>query len=213
MSDQQNDARQSAPRSSGRASSPRVNPLASVALITAAALVGVAVLAVQANGTAPKHAASTVVPTAPTTTPTNSAGQPIQQPDPLALPANSGKGKRIVYSLKGERIWLVGANDQVQQSIPVVPGTVPPPTGNYSVSRWDNTRRGGDGVPVQYVVLWGNKSDPSLYGFDAVQSLGPDQTPPKSTGKTTGVRMTQSDALVVWQFATAAAGTPVVVMP
>jgi hypothetical protein len=181
----------------------------SVAAITALALVGVGILAVQANGSAPDVAAK---PATQQSQPpaTNPSGQPVPQVDPLALPASSGTGKRIVYSLKGSRIWLVDANGRSERTAQVVACTLPLAKGTYSVSKWNNTGKGSDGTSVQYVVLWGDSADPSKYGFDAVASV--QGMPPAPTKPTGGVRMPQADALAVWTFATAATGTPVVVV-
>ncbi|GAA2023330.1 hypothetical protein GCM10009839_21070 [Catenulispora yoronensis] len=207
---------QNSPRSPARVNRSRVNPMASVALITAAALVGVGVLAVQANGSAPNKSATTTIdkqqpaqqqPTAPST---NQAGQTVTPPpDPTALPDDSGKGKRIVYSLAKSRVWLVGADDKLQMSAAAVPGTVSPTPGTYAVSKWKATAKGADGASVQYQVLWGPASANTKFAFDAIASLGGDQVPQKPAAGTTtgGVRLTQNDALAVWQFATAK-GTP-----
>jgi hypothetical protein len=206
---------QNAPRSSARASRSRVNPMASVALITAAALVGVGVLAVQANGSAPNKAptAAAAKQQQPPVS-TNQSGQPVTPaPDPaLVLPANSGKGKRVVYSLGKARIWLVGADEKVQMTAQAVPSTVVPDPGTYAVSKWYNTNQSADRVAVQYEVLWGPKADNTKFALEAVASLGGDQLPPKPETKTGGVRLTQNDAKAVWQFATVK-GTQVVVVP
>jgi len=176
--------------------------MATVALITGAALVGVGVLAVQANGSAPdKDAAATVQQ--PAASP-NQSGQPAAPaPDPLVLPADSGTGKRIVYRLSDPRVWLVGADGKAQMTAQVVPGTENPTPGTYQVSKRYSTNRAGDRVAVQYQVLWGPSSNTTAYAFDAVASLAPDKMPDKpSAGTTTGgVRLTQNDALAIWQFA------------
>jgi hypothetical protein len=194
---------QNAPRSPARATRGRVNPMASVVLITAAALVGVGVLAMQANGSAPAKppVVAAAQPQAPAST--NSAGQTVTPaPDPaLALPASSGAGKRMVYSLSKARIWLVGADEKVQVTAQVVPGTVTPPAGTYAVSKRISNNQSADRVAVQYEVLWGPKSDTTKFAMEAVASLGGDQLPPKPEAKTGGVRLTQNDALAVWQFA------------
>jgi hypothetical protein len=135
-------------------------------------------------------------------------------PDPkLALPASSGKGKRVVYSLSKSRVWLVGADEKVQMSAAAVPGTVTPAVGTDTVSKWYSSNKAADGAAVQYEVLWGPKSEPTRFAFDAIASLPPDQMPSKpAAGTTTGsVRLTQNNALAVWQFATVK-GTQVVVV-
>ncbi|WP_194917240.1 hypothetical protein [Catenulispora rubra] len=208
---------QNAPRSSARARRSRVNPMASVAVITAAALVGVGVLAVQANGSAPDKAPAPVVAAKQPVVSTNQSGQAVAPaPDPaLALPASSGKGKRVVYSLSKSRIWLVGDDEKVQLSAQAVSGTVVPDAGNYEVGKWYATHQGADGAAVQYEVLWGSKkSGANEFAFDAIASLPGDQLPskPASGTRTGGVRLTQNDAHAVWQFATTK-GTAVVVVP
>ena len=196
---------QNAPRSSARVKRSRVNPMASAALITAAALVGVGVLAVQANGSAPKAPAQAAVKQQPAAS-TNQAGQAVApSADPsLGLPADSGKGKRVVYSLAKARIWLVGDDNKVQMTAQAVPGTITPDADTYKVSKWVTSGKASDGAAVQYEVLWGTRFSPTKFGFDAIASLPPDQMPSKPAAgtKTGGVRLTQNDAQAVWQFAT-----------
>jgi len=194
---------QNAPRSPARVKRSRVSPMASVAAITAAALVGVGVLAVQANGSAPSKAPATAAAKQQQPASTNSAGQPVAPaPDPaLALPASSGTGKRMVYSLSKARIWLVGADEKVQMTAQVVPSTVTPAVGTYAVSKRISNNQSADRVAVQYEVLWGPKNDTTKFAMEAVASLAGDQMPPKPEAKTGGVRLTQNDALAVWQFA------------
>lgn len=206
---------QNAPRSPARVKRSRVNPMATVALITAAALVGVGVLAVQANGSAPSKAPAQTAAKQQPVASTNQAGQPVNpSPDPqLALPPASGKGKRVVYSLSKARIWLVGADEKVQMTAQAVPGTITPDADTYKVSKWQTSGKALDGAAVQYEVLWGSRLSPTKFGFDAIASLPPDQMPgkPASGTKTGGVRLTQNDALAVWQFATVK-DMPVVVL-
>jgi cytochrome oxidase Cu insertion factor (SCO1/SenC/PrrC family) len=207
---------QNAPRPPARVRRSRVNPMASVAAITAAALVGVGVLAVQANGSAPNKAPVPAAAKQQQPASTNQSGQPVTPtPDPqLALPAASGKGKRVVYSLAKARVWLVGADEKVQMSAAVVPGTVTPKVGTDEVSKRYSANKAPDNVSIQYEVLWGPKGKDTQFAFDAVASLPGDQMPPKpAAGTTTGsVRLTQNDAQAMWEFASAK-GTQVVVVP
>jgi hypothetical protein len=194
---------QNAPRSPARVKRSRVSPMASVATITAAALVGVGVLAVQANGSAPSKPPATAAVKQQPVASTNSAGQTVSPaPDPaLALPASSGTGKRMVYSLAKARIWLVGADEKVQMTAQVVPSTVTPSAGTYAVSKRISNNQSADRIAVQYEVLWGPKNDTTKFAMEAVASLAGDQMPPKPVAKTGGIRLTQNDALAVWQFA------------
>ena len=191
----------------------RVNPMASVVVITAAALVGVVVLAVQAAGSAPKVAKALPTvsqPAQPTASQASDQPPPSQPADPNALPADSGSGKRYVYSLGASKVWLVdvsGGKDAVQRVIQVVPSTIVPPAGKYKVTAFHQFGNSSDGVSVAYVVLWGPNAK---YGFDAVSGVS--GMPPKPTKATGGVRMTQDDALASWAFVGGEFGLPVVVV-
>ena len=184
----------------------------SVVTMTVVALLGVAVLAAQAARAAPKvadpaakaGARSAVQPTAST-----SASPPA---NPNALPANSGSGSRIVYAVGAQRVWIVGADgNAVERTFQVVPGTVAPPAGGYSVTRKEPGATGSDNLPVQYVVLFGQRvvdGTSTTFGFDAVAN----QTglPAKPTSRTGGVRMAQLDAQALFSFASV--GTNVTVI-
>jgi hypothetical protein len=167
--------------------------------MTVAALVVVAVLAVQANGSQPNNQAAgsqTTTTHGPLTTAKASS-------NPTALPANSGSGTRIVYSISGQRVWLVTGSNTVQNTFPMVPGTISPSPGTYSVSNRYQGLTGSDGVSVVYVVIFD-----SSYGFDAEARVT--GMPPAPTKTTKGVRTSQDNALVIWNFASD--GTTVVVL-
>ena len=176
--------------------------MASVAFITLAALVGVGILAIQANGSAPKvsnNSAAVQHPEVTSLSPSGTAQVPVTV-DPLKLPADSGSGERIVYGLKARRIWLVGSDGTtVQRTAEIVPGTVAPKAGSYKVTSWTPSQHGQDGTSVQYIVIFGHSNGTS-FGFDAV--YGVSGLPPAPTGTTGGIRMSQDDALAVWQFTT-----------
>ena len=173
----------------------------SVVMMTVAALAAVGVLAAQAEATAPKvHAAGTSAST------TKNTGTKTGSTSSTALPANSGSGTRIVYSPSGHRAWLV-ENTTVERTMTVVPGTVTPATGSYSVYGKSPGSVGGDGITVLYVVKFDSAS-PTTYGFDA--EAGVPGLPPAPTGRTGGIRMTQLDAQLLYEFASV--GTTVVVV-
>jgi lipoprotein-anchoring transpeptidase ErfK/SrfK len=175
----------------------------SVAMMTIAALAGVGVLAAQAEATAPKvRAVSTSPSSAPKGAPTSKAGTV----NPAALPANSGTGTRVVYSPSGHRVWLVQGST-VERTMQVVPGTITAPPGSYTVYGKSSGSVGGDGVTVLYVVKFDSHSS-TTFGFDA--EAGITGLPPAPTGKTGGIRMAQTDAQLLYEFASI--GTPVVVV-
>jgi lipoprotein-anchoring transpeptidase ErfK/SrfK len=171
-------------------------------MMTAAALAGVGLLAAQAEATAPNAhttAAGTDTVKVSSTSKTGAAG-------PDALPANSGSGTRIVYSPQAHRIWLVQGST-VTHTMQVVPGTIAAPAGSYSVYAKAPGSTGGDGVSVVYVVKFDSGAS-STFGFDA--EAGVAGLPPAPTGRTGGVRMAQTDAQLLYQFASV--GTVVVVV-
>lgn len=185
----------------------------SVAVMTIAALVGVGILAAQAAATAPSVSTAGKSPTQTATSPSAGAGSSATAaPNPNALPANSGSGLRIVYSLAAKRVWLVSASNAVARTFQIVPGTIPAPTGTFSVNNRQSSTNGSDGTPVQYVVLFNrvkyNGSSASV-GFDAVANVT--GLPPAPSGHTGGIRMAQADAQALWSFSTY--GTKVVVVP
>ncbi|HET9169010.1 MAG TPA: L,D-transpeptidase [Actinospica sp.] len=185
----------SPPRKSGRGAT------FSVLMMTIATLVGVGVLAAQAEATAPRvHAQSGGnASTTKTTTKTGSSGTSTNT---YALPANSGSGTRIVYSAGQRRIWLA-QDGTVERTMAIVPGTETPSNGSYTVTSKVSSTTASDGVQVVYVVRFGGS-----YGFDAEQGIT--GMPPAPTGTTGGVRMTQVDAQVLYSFASV--GTAVVVV-
>ncbi|MCZ9345438.1 hypothetical protein NGM37_47635, partial [Streptomyces sp. TRM76130] len=52
---------------------------------------------------------------------------------PPAVPDGSGTGRRIVYSLGEQRVWLVDASDATRRTFTVWPGTVSPDPGSYTI--------------------------------------------------------------------------------
>lgn len=181
------------PRKSGRGAT------LSVLTMTLVALAGVGILAAQAEATAPHASANTTTKVAATATSTAA-------PAPDALPANSGSGTRVVYSPSRHRVWLVQGST-VSQTMVVVPGTVTPPEGTYTVYAKSPGSIGGDGVTVVYLVRFDSASS-TVFGFDA--EAGVAGLPPAPKGHTGGVRMQQTDAQVLYQFAQV--GTNVVVV-
>jgi len=115
--------------------------------LTGAAMAVVSVLALQASGSPAK------APVAAPTPPASSA-RPTTPPPPPAVPANSGTGKRTVYSLSQSRVWVVPPGGAAVSTFTVVPGTVPAIPGTYYVTKYDGTRVGSDGVTVEHVMYF-----------------------------------------------------------
>ncbi|MER5459323.1 L,D-transpeptidase [Streptomyces sp. NPDC002668] len=178
-----------------------------VAGLTAAALAVVGFLAYQASATAPARpgtsSSASAAPSAP------ASGGPKHKPgNPLTVPAKSGMGERVVYSLGDRRVWLVGEKAQLRRTFQVMPSTVSPRPGVYTVKSRSGTVPGSDGVPIEHVVRFASIGKVPI-GFSAARDgsmASPD--PEKKTG---GVRMKRADGDALWAFA--AIGTKVVVVP
>jgi hypothetical protein len=186
-------------RSSGRGAT------FSVFVMTMATLVGVGVLAAQAKATAPRVRVPIV--TAAAGKSSSKSGSSSTTTSGPALPANSGSGTRVVYSVGERRVWLV-SNTTVERTIAAVPGTIAVPDGAYSVSTKSPGATGSDGVQVLYVVRFSASDTTTTFGFDS--EAGITGLPPAPTGKTGGIRMAQLDAQALYEFSSV--GTPVVVV-
>ncbi|WP_333768453.1 hypothetical protein [Streptomyces sp. IBSBF 2435] len=171
--------------------------------LTAAALVVIAVLAAQASGSAPKtpaagHSASPPKKSAP--------AKPTPRTYPL--PLHSGIGKRVVYSLSGQRVWLVDDGNRVLRTYPVVPGNVAPAKGLHHVFFRRAAGVGGDGKPVEHTVLFAMTGGVNV-GFSA--AVDGSLTKPDPAKQTAAIRASRADTTALWQMATM--GSAIDVMP
>ncbi|MGW6292886.1 L,D-transpeptidase [Streptomyces sp. NPDC055058] len=169
--------------------------------LTAGALAVVAVLAVQADqGPKPRPAAATSEPNGSATAdPKPSAGPAKKNPE--AVPADSGTGRRIVYSLDRKRVWLVDASDAPRRTFPVWPGTVAPEPGSYTIGTRTEATTGSDGVQVEHIMYFTARSGVSIAFSNAVDGSSP---PPADPGaRTGGIRVAKDDGEALWAFGTA----------
>ncbi|MGQ4333385.1 hypothetical protein [Streptomyces hayashii] len=172
-----------------------------VAGLTAAALAAVGFLAFQASASAPAGPAEG-----------ERGGTPAKKTardrrHPAALPAGSGAGERVVYSLAGDQVWLVGPNDVVTRTFRVAPGSVDPPPGSYVVTSRSGAVTGTDGTPIEHVVRFTTVQDATI-GFSA--ALDGSMPEPDPTVRTGGIRETVADGAAMWTFATIGRGVVVV---
>ncbi|MFE2049805.1 hypothetical protein ACFXAS_15010 [Streptomyces sp. NPDC059459] len=173
--------------------------------LTAAALVTIGVLTHHASAGAPaaldrSHASSTPAPGA--------SKAPRDRRHPDALPAGSGTGERVVYSVDDDRVWLVDAGGKVQRTFEVTPSTVDPAPGTYAVTSRSNRVTGSDGIPVEHVVRFAGVKDVVIGFSAAVDGSMAEPDPGERTG---GIRQTRADGDAMWRFATI--GQRVVVVP
>ena len=133
------------------------------------------------------------------------------------MPAGTGDGKRIVYSLSANRVWLVGANNTVGRSY-LVSGTkfgqVSP--GTYQVLRKRRHTTSYDGADrMQYMVTFthGRNAAIGFHDIPIVISTGRAIQTRLQLGQSLSdgcVRQDPADAKALWEFAPV--GTKVVVL-
>lgn len=176
--------------------------------LTAAALAAVGVLAVQATGSAdemPEGVRPAAADGAGTTAAASASPSPERKDE---LPPASGSGTRVVYSLRADRVWLVGEDGKARTTYVVVPGTVDPAPGTYTVASRSASGVGGDGVAVENVVRF-TTVDSVVIGFSAAKDGSlPDAPPPGQ--QTGGIREKRKDGAALWKFATV--GSKIVVV-
>lgn len=178
-----------------------------VAGLTAAAVAAVGFLAYQASANVPSTRESPK-PKASISASPGSSAKPEDTKEPLAVPADSGTGARVVYALRDRRVWLVDAKGEPMRTFRVMPSTVSPLPGTYKVTSRSGSVPGSDGVQIEHVVRFATVDEVSV-GFSAAQDGS--MASPDPTMKTGGVRMKRADGNAVWTFATV--GAKVVVVP
>jgi hypothetical protein len=168
-----------------------------VAGLTFAALAAVGALAVQASVSASATgAAKPGRSQSVSSSPAPASSAPTRRTYPL--PAGSGTGARVVYSLAQDRVWLVDATGRVSRTYPVSPGSVDPAPGVYAVVSRDPAGTGGDGVPIEHVVRF-TRVNGVVIGFSAAR----DGSSPTANGtlKTGGIREARADGSALWEAA------------
>ncbi|MER5839949.1 L,D-transpeptidase [Streptomyces prasinus] len=173
--------------------------------LTTGAIAVVAVLGVQADqGTKPT--ASVGRPSTPATADAKPSAEPEEKeketgakPKESAVPADSGTGRRIVYSLGTRQVWLVDASDAPRRSFEVWPGTVAPDPGTYTIGTRTDATTGSDGVDIEHIVYFAAKSGVSIAFSNAVDGSSPPPAEGRSTG---GIRVAKADGEALWAFGT-----------
>ncbi|MEE1784387.1 hypothetical protein PUR71_15980 [Streptomyces sp. SP17BM10] len=169
--------------------------------LTLGALAVVSLLAFQANGAQDRAGAARPTATATAGGPATSAA-PSVTPTPTAptLPASSGTGTRVVYSVSSHYVWLIEPkkNPQVVAAFPVTPGTVEPTPGAYPVYSRTATTTGTDGKQIEHVVRFAQQNG-VVFGFSAAVDGATPSADPKA--KTGGIRSSRPDGQLLWDFA------------
>jgi hypothetical protein len=206
---------------------PRYGRIAVLATsITVTVIAGLAGLGVVSSGSATAGVGAHGVPsTSPSVTPPTASTPDTSGTDPgsgtsastggsgnaakldKAVPASSGSGRRIVFSQDLQRVWLVGADDQVRRTY-LVSGSVTDnlQPGTYAVfsrSRWAVGI--DDSGVMQYFVRFTRGPTGAAIGFHSIPTRNgvPLQTKaqlgtPQSHGC---IRQETPDAIALWNFA------------
>ncbi|MGV9556541.1 hypothetical protein [Streptomyces sp. NPDC003401] len=164
-----------------------------VAVLTAAAVATVGFLAYRASASVPADLAAPRADVAATTK------APRDTRNPTALPAGSGTGARVVYSVADDRVWLVTAGGRAERTFRVAPGSVDPLPGTYAVTSRSGAVTGTDGTPIEHVVRFTGVKGVSIGFSAAVDGSTPAPDPARRTG---GIRVSRADGNAVWKFAT-----------
>ncbi|BAC72683.1 hypothetical protein AQJ43_22890 [Streptomyces avermitilis] len=167
-----------------------------VAGLTVAAVAVVGFLAFQASANVPDTLGRSATSKSPSAVKSKA---PRDKKNPVALPADSGKGERVVYSIDDDRVWLVGANNKVQRTFKVTPGTVDPLPATYAVTSRSNAVSGSDGTPIEHVVRFASNEGVTIGFSAAVDGSTPAPVPTKKLG---GIRESRADGDAMWEFAT-----------
>ncbi|KAB1988745.1 hypothetical protein [Streptomyces triticiradicis] len=179
-----------------------------VAGLTVAALAAVGFLAFQASANVPDTLGDKPSVSVPAKSSAPKAPKaPKAKKDPNALPAPSGTGVRVVYSLGADRVWLVGAGGKVKRTFAVTPGTVDPAAGTYAVTSRTGSAPGSDGTQIEHIVRF-TLSDGIAIGFSAAVNGSTDAPDPEK--KLGGIRSSRADGDAMWAFATVGAKVVVV---
>ncbi|WP_405870028.1 hypothetical protein [Streptomyces sp. NBC_00005] len=173
--------------------------------LTAAALAAVGFLGYQASATVPADLGRPQASASPAAAVSKA---PRDEANPRTVPAGSGVGERVVYSVNDDRVWLVGARGEVTRSFTVTPGSVDPAPGVYRVTSRSNSVIGTDGTPIEHVVRF-TSVDGVTIGFSAAVDDSPEETDPGV--RTGGIRESRENGDAMWEFATI--GAQVAVIP
>ncbi len=139
--------------------------------------------------------------------------QPATDVDPPSLPGDSGEGRRVVFDMSDQHVWLVTDDETVQRSYPVsgsLYDNLDP--GSYEVYSRSKDAVGIDGSTMHYMVRF-TQGDNAAIGFHDIPTMAGKYVQTRAelgTPLSHGcVRQARPDAKALWRFAPV--GTTVVV--
>jgi len=148
---------------------------------------------------------STAAPaTAPETTVPPSTAPPTTAPSPTDLPADSGTGHRVVFSVSEQRMWWVDDAEQVVRTARTSGRANTPQTGTFSVYSKTQNATGLDGSKMDWFVRFTKGPQGWAIGFHNIPTMdgAPVQTEaqlgePLSHGC---IRQAEADAQFTWNW-------------
>jgi lipoprotein-anchoring transpeptidase ErfK/SrfK len=145
---------------------------------------------------------ATVAPTTPPPTTSVVPAEPATEVHPL--PAGSGEGRRVVFSVAGQRMWWVGHDGSVLRTAPVSGRENTPATGTFQVYSRSERATGLDGSTMNHFVRFTHGPNGWAIGFHDIPIVdgAPAQTleqlgTPLSHGC---IRQSPEDARFTWDF-------------
>ncbi|MET3962528.1 lipoprotein-anchoring transpeptidase ErfK/SrfK [Marmoricola sp. OAE513] len=168
----------------------------------------------EADAAAPKAPAVPSSTPLPSSTPTKAAKK-VEAPSSTAVPVSSGNGRRVVFSISDQRVWLVSAKNATVSTY-LVSGSV---TDNLKPGRYDVYSRSrwavgiDDSGVMQYFVRFTHGKNAPI-GFHSIPTKNGKALQTESqlgTPQSHGcIRQRLQDAVRMWDFAQE--GTDVVVV-
>ncbi len=147
-------------------------------------------------------ATSTTLP--PTTLPPTTLPPTTTVPPPPALPEGSGEGRRVVFSISGQRMWWVDETGTAIRTSLVSGREATPEVGTFSVYSRTEKATGLDGSKMDHFVRFTKGPNGWAIGFHGIPTMDgvPVQTveqlgQPLSHGC---IRQSAEDAAFTWEF-------------
>ncbi|MGA7269980.1 MAG: L,D-transpeptidase [Acidimicrobiia bacterium] len=101
--------------------------------------------------------------------------QDLEGVPPPPVPADSGQGRRIVYSNTTQRVWLIDKGEELVDSYLVSGKPGVPAPGTYEVfSKSETAYAGHDGITMRYMVRFAHGDDLAI-GFHSIPNDGTGQ--------------------------------------
>ena len=159
-------------------------------------------VAAGAEDVAAAELAAATSSTTTTTTTTTSTTTTVPQPPPL--PAGSGEGRRVVFSVSGQRMWWVDESGTAIRTSLVSGREATPQLGTFQVYSRTEKATGLDGSKMDYFVRFTKGPNGWAIGFHGIPTMDgvPVQTEeqlgqPLSHGC---IRQSAEDAAFTWEF-------------